>query len=150
MSNFKERALDIVNHFAFLVPELTDDVSRKSDYIYVDDPSESRWVEVSFDSIAKKLPSIASGEQIDTEQIVEAILAVEGIDDASEEFKDAIYYEVDNSWGFQYNLALNYLEKAKKEVIAINVEAGETILNPWVLDTMLSGATEFYESSRCW
>lgn len=150
MSDFQTRALDIVNHFAQIVPELIDDVSQKGAYVYAEDPDQNRYVEVDYYYFSEHLPGIKLGEKITFEQVVEAILLTANITDASEDFKNAIYSEVENSFGIQYQLAVNYLETAKTQIKQINEEAGKEILNPWVLDTMLAGATDFYESSRCW
>lgn len=150
MSDFKTRALDIVNHFAKLVPEVEEDASRRSDYVYVDDPTGSRYLEVSFYDLSQQIPEIKEGAVVNINQLVEAALALEGIEDASEEFKKDIKSAIEDSFGIQYELANVYLKKALKEIEEINKEAGEVILSTWVLHSMLAGAKEFYESSRCW
>ena len=150
MSNFKERAFDILSNFAELVPAVPSHFESKSDYIYVEDPSTDRYIEVSFKQASQHLPQLERNEYVSIEALMEACLKAEGINDASEEFKNAIYAELDDSFGMQYELAKCYLKHARKAMAALNEEAGYGILDVDVLDKLLSGATEFYESSRCW
>ena len=150
MSNFKERAFDILSNFAELVPAVPSDFETKGDYIYVEDPTGTRYVEVSFSDASQYLPQLERNEFVSIEALMEACLKAERIDDASEEFKNAIYAELDESFGMQYELAKRYLKHARTAMSALNQEAGYEILNVDVLDKLLSGATEFYESSRCW
>lgn len=150
MSNFKERAFDILSNFAELVPAIPTDFENKSDYIYVYDNETRQELEVSFHSASQYLPQLERNESVSIEDLVEACLKAENITDASEQFKDAIYAELDDSFGMQYELAKCYLQHATKALTALNEEAGYEILNVDVLTKILSGATEFYESSRCW
>lgn len=150
MSNFKERAFDILSNFAELVPAVPSDFESKSDYIYVYDPDGDRDLEVSFRDASKHLPQLERNEKVSIEDLMEACLKAADLTDASEDFKNAIYAELDDSFGMQYELAKCYLQHARKAMTSLNQEAGYEILNVDVLDKLLSGATEFYESSRCW
>ena len=150
MSNFKERALDIVNHFAKLVPEVEEDASRRSDYVYVEEPNGDKYIEVSYYALSEVLPEIKTGAEVSFDQLTEAAFKAEGIENPSEEFVKAVKEALEDSFGIQYKLANTYLQKALKEIEEINKEAGEIILSTWVLHAMLSGARDFYESSRCW
>ena len=150
MSNFKERAFDILSNFAELVPAVPSDFESKSDYIYVYDPDGKRDLEVSFHQLVQHLPQLERNTSVSISDLVEACLKAENITDASEDFKDSIYAELDDSFGMQYALAKCYLKHARQALVALNQEAGYEVLNEDILEKLLSGAKEFYESSRCW
>ena len=153
MSDYQTRALHAINTLEQIIPKVKDHSYSKSDYIYVEDPvdnKEFRYIEVSYHEIKKHLSKMKQGFPTTTDEIVEAILTFTDIEDVSKNFKDEIYRAVENSFGFKYCLAKDYLSIVKKEIEKINKEAGEIILNPSIINIMLDGSQAHYESSRCW
>ena len=57
---------------------------------------------------------------------------------------------IDEDWFRNYSILKSKVYELTNKLEQINKEAGETILNPKIIEGLITQADEFYESSRCW
>ena len=150
------KALALLNTLIKLVFELQayTDYSDRSGTVYV--PVGNSCFELELEYYKYDLESrLKAGEELSPSDIV-GIYLKSNPDHSHfpEKYTEAdvaeLVKEVSNNYWYKYHSTQGHAERIRKELTALNEEAGVTIIDVNVIDSLLKSSEEFYESSRCW
>ena len=160
--NYKEQALDVLNeaYAVFSKLELSDFQTDKYGYIYLN-------LECGY-YVDGELSALNTNDvaELSTEDLLQVLLKKFEIrkdnKDNWKEYQTKPYSEIydndiaklkqmiDENWFRNYSILKSKIYELTNKLEQINKEAGETILNPKIIESFITQADEFYESSRCW
>ena len=158
MSNLHVKALEILNNYSTIAARLHSyhDYENRGGYIYFDTEEDAFQVEleaIRIDGVSLER-HLRSGGSLDATEVAELVLEQNPYKGVPEKYTPEDVVElvehIKNNFWYNYHLILGLASNVKKELKQLNEEAGKTLVNIEIIDALLQGPQEFYESSRCW
>ena len=160
--NYKEQALDVLNEAYSVYSKLGlyNYETGKYGYIYLD-------LECGY-YVEGELSTLNTNDvaELSTEDLLQVLLKKFEIrkynksnwkeyetkdpSEISDNDLEELKQMIDEDWFRNYSILKSKVYELTNKLEQINKEAGETILNPKIIEGFITQADEFYESSRCW